>query len=98
MADEPKKVTQIPSSNGPQPAQQNNDPPVVLIPKCPHCGGELKGFNVTEMGLPTPHGIMSFIIVVCPYPECQVAMGFNFIGYRQGQPGAGLWTPPGGRA
>ena len=71
-----------------------------MRPRCPQCGGELKGFNVTTMGLPTPHGLMSFIVVVCPYPECEVAMGFNFIGYQKEQPGvaAGLWTPPGGRA
>ena len=71
--------------------------PIVVVPNCPYCGNQLVGFNVCQMALPTPtpQGMMTFLVPVCPHPECGAALAFQFIGYQKPEPGSGLWTPPG---
>lgn len=76
----------------------------VIVPRCPACGEELKGFNVAGMKLPIPSpdgkivGFMNFMVMCCPNLECSSALGVQFTGQEDAPaPGAaaGLWTPPG---
>jgi hypothetical protein len=84
MADENKPVT-----------EKALEQPIVVVPHCPYCGNQLMGFNVCQMSLPTPQGMMTFIVPVCPHLECGAALAFQYVDTKKAEPGPGLWTPPG---
>jgi hypothetical protein len=73
----------------------------VVMPKCPHCGKDLPGMNVSTMMLPTPQdprGDMTFLMPCCPFPECGKVIAAQFIGHTPRQAGVamppkGLWSP-----
>lgn len=64
-----------------------------MLPKCPQCGENVPGLNVSTMILPTPqdpNGNMTFLMPCCPH--CCSVLGVQFIGYQPNQ--AGVATPP----
>jgi hypothetical protein len=76
------------------PAQKGGDPEIpTLMPKCPSCGKDIPGLNVSTMILPTPEdprGNMTFLLPCCPH--CFCALGAQFVGHTPRE--AGVATPP----
>jgi len=67
----------------------------VLLPKCPHCGKDIPGLNVSTIILPTPAnpaGDMTFLVPCCPFPDCGKIITAQYVGYTPRTPGVA--TPP----
>jgi hypothetical protein len=65
----------------------------VLLPKCPHCGEDVSGLNVSSIILPTPKnpaGDMTFLVPTCP--RCNTMITAQYVGYTPRD--AGVATPP----
>jgi hypothetical protein len=65
----------------------------VVMPKCPHCGVDVPGLNVSTIMLPTPAnpaGDMTFLVPTCPL--CNKMITAQFVGYTPRA--AGVATPP----
>ena len=73
----------------------------VLMPKCPYCGKDIPGLNVSTIILPTPNspaGDMTFLVPCCPFPDCGKIITAQYVGYTPRQPGvatppSNLWKP-----
>jgi hypothetical protein len=71
----------------------------VLMPKCPHCGEDVPGLNVSTIILPTPQnpaGDMTFLVPCCPL--CNKIITAQYVGYTPRTPGvatppSNLWKP-----
>ena len=71
----------------------------VISPKCPHCGEDVPGFNVSTMILPTPQnpqGDITFMVPCCPL--CNKIITAQFVGYTPHQqnvatPPKNIWSP-----
>lgn len=70
-----------------------------LLPKCPNCGKDVPGLNVSTIILPTPanpQGDMTFLLPCCPLCNCIITA--QFVGHTPrvsgvGTPPPNLWTP-----
>lgn len=71
----------------------------VLMPKCPYCGKDIPGLNVSTIILPTPQnpqGDMTFLVPCCPFPDCGKIITAQYVGYTPrdvAAPPSSLWRP-----
>lgn len=69
----------------------------VLLPKCPHCGQDVPGLNVSTIILPmpqNPQGDMTFLLPCCPM--CNKIITAQYVGYTPhgvATPPSNLWKP-----
>lgn len=71
----------------------------VVLPKCPHCGKDIPGLNVSTIILPTPanpQGDMTFLVPCCPFPDCGKIITAQYVGctpHGVATPPSNLWKP-----